>query len=134
MSAWYVFIEGVQRPFDAGQDSVQRAELKFNVDIQKRPSNDLEKEIASILQTAGVGTWEDDIFASSAKTIPDGDGPYLVITDTGGAFDNKGHNTIYAQASVQISVRARLYATAKATANAAYNALIAVENQTIVPV
>lgn len=134
MSTWYQDIEPVQQPFDVGLDSDGRAQVVFNIDVVKRPSNTFLEEVAQILVDAGVGTWNTDIFGSSSKDIPIGDGPYLSIVETGGAFGLRTHNVggaAYERPSASITVRARTYAAARTMSNAAHAALDGFQNTNV---
>lgn len=93
----------------------------------------LFEEVASLLVAAGVGTLNTNIFGSSARNIPDGDGPYLSIIETGGTTPLRIHNAVasgvvvategYERPSFQIVVRARTFSEARLMARRAYKAL-----------
>lgn len=98
------------------------------------PSIQFYDEIAYLLESAGVGTRMVDIFASSAKALPKGDGPFLSIIETGGtAPDNTQNHTdrpAYQRPGTQIVVRAGTYSAAKTMAVLAYYALF-ITNQNV---
>lgn len=93
------------------------------------------EEIAAILSNAGVGTPEVNIFGSSLKKIPRGDGPFLSITETGGTDpDNTQNSTAipaYRRPGAQIVVRAATKPAAETMAFGAYNALFAIRNERV---
>jgi len=90
-------------------------------------------EIIQIVQSAGVGTYNANIFGSSKASIPVGDGPFLSVIETGGQTPQRTHNHISLPAvqrpSAQILARAKNYAAAMIMARAAYNALVGIRNQ-----
>jgi hypothetical protein len=132
---WYREIEPVQEPFDLGIDQAGFVQVAFNIDAIKNPSNTFLEELKNILETDGVGTYETDIFLTSRAIIPDGDGPYLIIIETGGAFPERVHNftdqPAFQRPSAQIVVKAKGikgYADARLMARNAYNALVKIRN------
>lgn len=134
---WYREIEVLQEPFDLSPDGTGRAKVAFNISVVKRYSNTFLEEITKILMDASVGVANSNIFTTSMKDIPDGDGPYLSIVETGGTFPERTHNSVsvpaYLRPTAQIVVRAGTYSAARTMARAAYNALAAVRNSNIVP-
>lgn len=132
---FYRSIMVIQEPFDLELDDNGRAQLVFNIAIEKARSTVLEEEIIKILTDATVGVSNTNIFASSAKRIPDGDGPYLQVISSGGVAPEDIHNEVLPNVqkpNVQISVRALTYAAARTMIWAAHDALAAVVNQTVV--
>lgn len=92
-------------------------------------------EILHILSGAGVGIPQVNMFASSGKQLPKGNGPYLSVIPTGGAGPENTHNyttvPAYQIPGAQIVVRAGSYQVAEAMARRAYNALFATSNEWI---
>lgn len=91
-------------------------------------------EIAGRLVAQGVGTIGTNIFLGSKAVIPDGDGPYLTLIETGGSAPTRIHNYVGAHTlrpTAQVAVRARSYAVARTMAQNAYNALDGVFNTTL---
>jgi len=127
---WYREIDVVQEPFDLGLDANGRAVVAFNVRAIKGPSATFEQELVARLVAAGVGSAGSTIFVSSSAAIPDGDGPYLTVTATGGLAPERTQAELpaYQRPSAQIAVRARTYAAARDRARAAYQALVGVRN------
>jgi hypothetical protein len=94
-------------------------------------------EIAARLVSQGVGTTSGtsrNIFTSSQAIIPDGNGPYLTLIETGGSGPTRVHNQTGAltqRPTAQIYVRASTYVAARAMARLAYLALDGVFNTTL---
>lgn len=134
---WYREIEPLQKPFDMVKDSAGRAKVVFNIMAIKTPSDAFLEELVELLVDGGVGTYNTNIFTTSSKEIPVGDGPYLSIIETGGTFAERSHNETAAPAferpSAQIVVRAKTYAAARTMANAAYSILEPIRNTNVTP-
>jgi hypothetical protein len=94
-----------------------------------------EDDLIVRLVARGVGVYGTSIFVSSKAIIPDGAGPYLSITATGGAGPLRTQNAVatpaYQRPSAQLVARATTYAAAKTMARAAYDALVGVRNEAI---
>lgn len=135
MTARYLWIVAEQEPFDLGLDDQGRSKVVFNVVAEKTESAKFEEELIALLVAAGVGVAGASIFVSSAAAIPaKGAGPYLSIETTGGLAGLKIQNQIapaYQRPGAKIVTRASTYAAARAMARAAYDALVAVSNQTV---
>jgi hypothetical protein len=91
-------------------------------------------ELATWLQTQGVGVVHSNIFYGSTAVIPSGIGPYLQLHETGGGGskfvqDSSRPNTELP--TVQVVVRAKLYNDARGMAKAARDAFNAKFNITI---
>jgi len=83
-------------------------------------------EIAAKLAAAGVGTVGGNIFLGSRAVVPDGDGPYITLLETGGSSPTRIQNQTAANTqrpTAQIVVRAKSYATARSKSKEAYLAL-----------
>src|SRR5678816_4477154 len=83
-------------------------------------------EIAAKLANAGVGTIGGNIFLGSKAVIPEGDGPYISLLETGGSAPTRIQNQAGANTqrpTAQILVRAKSYQTARNKSKEAYNAL-----------
>jgi hypothetical protein len=81
-------------------------------------------EVAAALVAAGVGTLNGNIFVSSAAIVPVGDGPYVVLVESGGSGSTKTqNNTAIENPTAQISCRAKRYVDARTKLKAAYDAL-----------
>jgi hypothetical protein len=91
-------------------------------------------EIKDRLVAQGVGTYGSNIFLGSRAVIPEGDGPYISLTETGGTAPTRIHNVPGAHTqrpTAQVLVRASSYLVARTKAKAAYAALDGVFNTTI---
>ena len=91
-------------------------------------------EIKDRLVAQGVGVFGANIFLGSGAKIPDLEGPYLSVTETGGSGPTRVHNQNGANTqrpTAQIAVRAKSYLTARTMAKAAYLALDGVFNTEI---
>lgn len=133
--ARYLEITPLQSPFDMGLDTSGRAQVVFNVMARKTASGTFIEEIIKLLTTAGAGT-STNIFATSKSQIPPGAGPFLSLTETGGAAPLRIHNQLapaYERVTMQIMARASTYDAARTMARNAYNALAGVRNTTVTP-
>lgn len=91
-------------------------------------------EVRDRLVAQGVGVYGSNIFSGSRAKIPEGDGPYLSLTETGGSGPTRVHNTAGASTqrpTAQVLVRAKNYAAARTMSKAAYLALDGVFNTII---
>jgi hypothetical protein len=135
-ATWYLTVDPLQEPTDVGPAEDGRQQYSFNVLARKRPSVTFLEELLGVLELAGVGAVEVDLFGSSATAIPTGDGPYLVLRETGGTAPKGTHNdgpAAYRCPAAQVLVIARTTAAARTMAHAAYDALIAVSNRYVEP-
>jgi hypothetical protein len=123
-------------PYDLGVDERNRSKWQFNVMATKTASQTFVEELAKVLATAGVGTYNVNIFGTSKAAIPTGDGPYLSIIPTGGPGPVRIHNQpapAYPRPTAMIVVRGTVNSQARAMAFAAYDAIAKVVNQTVTP-
>lgn len=91
-------------------------------------------EIAARLVSQGVGVIGSSIILGSKGVVPVGDGPYILVTETGGSGPTRVHNQTTANTqrpSAQILVRAKSYLVARTKARDAYLALDGVFNTTL---
>ncbi len=98
-------------------------------------------DLAARLVAQGVGVLGMNIFLSSAAVIPTGMGPYLTLSETGGAAPTRVQNVNTpntTRPTVQVLCRAgriagvqEAYPAARAMANAAYSAVDGVFNATL---
>ncbi len=91
-------------------------------------------EMVDRLVARGVGTVGTNIFRSSQAAIPPGDGPYVLIIETGGAAPTRVQNSPLANTerpTAQITVRASKYENASTKAMQAYLALDGIFNTTL---
>jgi hypothetical protein len=91
-------------------------------------------ELADRLVAAGVGTRSANIFLGANALIPQGDGPFLTVIETGGMAPTRIQNKASVhtqQPTAQIAVRAARYNVARTMSKAAYDALDGVFNTTL---
>lgn len=135
MSAWYREINVEQEPFDMGLDSTGRIKWGFNITAEKASSDNFKEEIIGLLVAAAVGTFGIDIFSSSKVKVPDGAGPFLHFTETGGATPERTHNEIgppaYQRPSAKLVARAETRSAAIGMARSAYDALVGIRNRVV---
>lgn len=92
------------------------------------------EEVTNVLEAAGVGVSNTNIFHGTKVQIPVGDGPYLQIRETGGTTPLRIQNSIapqYQRPAAQLVAIALDYVVARLMARAAYNALAVVRNTSI---
>lgn len=123
----YVVLKPRTPPQDIGLDpDSDRAMLVFQVDCEKDPSETFPEELVFLLVTAGVGVFETNIFISSRARIPEGPGPFLIVTETTGLESKEIHGSTldsYSRPAASITVIGASYLTARAMAHAAHTAL-----------
>jgi hypothetical protein len=134
---WYQSVKVLNEPTDIGLDDLGRPMFSFNVEVVKAYSTTFIEEIVSILEGASLGTFGTDIFTGSKPVIPEGDGPYVSLAQTGGAEPMRTHSQVttpaYPRPRLQVVVRAASQASAVAKAYAAYVALESVRNTEVTP-
>lgn len=80
-------------------------------------------ELKDRLVAQSVGVYGSTIMLGSGAVIPTGNGPYLSLTETGGAGALTTHNgTPVELVTVHVLVRAKSYSVARAMLKAAYDA------------
>lgn len=131
----YLSISPQQEPFDIGLDDEGRTQYVFNVLVTMRPGGEVLDELVALLEADGVGVETQTIFMASAAKLPQGPSPaFLHLKITGGLAPAGTHNDgigAYRRPGVQVIARGTPVA-AKALADAAYNALVAVQNSDLV--
>jgi hypothetical protein len=137
LSAFYESIKPIGEPSDElGLDTQNRRRWFFNVEIVKGTStdDDLGRELAEILELAGVVTIGTDITIGPGARVPDGAGPFLNIVLGAGAAPLLIQNQTLPERrrpSAQIVTRAETTAAARSMCFDAYNALAGVRNETV---
>lgn len=132
----YLDIRPLQEPFDLGLDGLSRSQWSFNITVIKTESTTFAAEIIGLLEGASVGTFGVDIFTSSKSVVPDGDGPYTSLLETGGTAGLRVHDQLkpkYPRPAARIVVRATDPKVAHDLCWVAYNALAGVRNATVTP-
>jgi len=91
-------------------------------------------DIAAKLVADNVGVLGTSIFLSSAALIPNGPGPYMTISETGGVAPTRKQNQSQAatqRPTAQVLVRATNYVAARSMCRAAYTSLDGIFNTTL---
>lgn len=138
VGTYYLEILSVQSPFDITPDSQGRSVWSVNFECTaKGPSNQFEREIATLLVEAGLGTRGIDIFLGRLSTLPDpnpdNDIPITQIINTGGSGPDETQNgDVYEHLTCQIVVRAIDYDIARTHIYAIWRELDGTRNVTVV--
>lgn len=114
----YISIFAVQSPFPLDMvDPLNRVMFSCNFDCNALyPVASFEYEMAKVISDASLGTLNVDMYIGSQWDIPDGDGPYIGIKNTGGRRDDWSHggqSSAYQNLSFQTIVRATDYDVAE---------------------
>lgn len=121
-----------QNPFQYMVDENNRTCWSVNFLGRANTNEGLAPVIAKRLQDNAIGTPGTSIFTGGVAQIPKGDGPYILITVTGGVSDLETHNRDYQRSiSFQLTVRALDAELCEQTINAARNALDGIRNTTL---
>lgn len=121
----YLEIISVQNPFPFAVDAKNRHMFSVNFDLLvTHPIPHFEEDIISILSSAGLATSGVDIFYGLKVSIPDGNGPYTLIKNTGGLGSEETHNgDKYRRMSMQIVVYAVVFSAGRTRIEAIWNEL-----------
>jgi hypothetical protein len=134
---FYRHIRPMQPPHDIGLDQgVGKPQVVFNIECTKNRSTTFFEEIVSILEDAGVGTFNVNIFATSNAVLPEErESVYLKLRETGGIRDEEIHNEVgkYRRPTMSITAVGPDYEAARTLAEAAHAALRVVRNQEVTP-
>ena len=133
----YQEIIAVQSPIDIGSDENKRKMFSTNFEaMATEPVTDFDREIGKLINDASLGTFGTDMFIGMEAILPNGNGPFVLIIDTGGSEPESTHNKVaghtYEHLSFQVVVRARGYDAAKTRALAIWRTLDGVRNTTVV--
>ncbi len=125
----YTEILADQRPFTIGVDDSDRHEIVCNFSASSDGDlNSWEDDLATLIINAGLGTFpttisNGDLFIGP-KAAPQGDGPFTVITDTGGVAVNETRSDVtYEHPSAQVMVTGRSFTDTRTRALAIWRAL-----------
>ena len=120
-------------PIQIGVDDNFRTMYSINLTANAvSPVDKFEEELVKVLIDAGLATFGTDTGIGSDWVLPNGSGPYVQISDTGGLPTKEIHNgSIYEQRAAQVIVRAQGYETARTRALAVGRALHGQRNVTI---
>lgn len=125
VSAFYFQILSTQEPFAIGYDVKDRN--MFSVNFRGKASgtlSQLEDDVVAVLQDEGLVTPNVTVFIGPRKTIPDGDGPFVLVKSTGGVGPDETHDgTKTRNFSFQIVVYAKSYVAGRDKANAIWQTL-----------
>jgi len=132
---WYLNLLPLNEPYNPGLlDEAGRLQCTFKVIATKRASSSFIQELIAILWDAGVGTPAVNIFATPQAVIPSGPGPFLSIDPSQGIAPlgtlNDGP-AAYRRPGAEITARASTWVAAETMAQAAYSALVAVQNRAV---
>lgn len=134
--SFYQEILAVQSPFDIGSDENKRKMFSVNFDVMATaPVTDFEREMGKLINDASLGTFGTDMFIGTEAILPTGDGPFVLIINTGGEAPESTQNAAaghtYELLSFQIVTSARGYDAAKTRALAVWRTLDGVRNTTV---
>lgn len=124
-TTYYLSSVAVQSPISIGVDAKGRNIFSINFRCQSSGlPTAFEDDIMRVLATANLVVSGATGFIGPSSTIPEGDGPFILLRDTGGSAPIQSHNDdIYANLSVQITVYAKSYTIGRTRANAIWNVL-----------
>jgi hypothetical protein len=92
-------------------------------------------DLVTVLESAGLGTLDLNIFVGVKAVIPAGPGPFITLQGTGGAHSEGTHNSTevpaYVKPSAHIVVRCEDTDVAYALSVSAYNGIFKIRNQFI---
>lgn len=133
---FYREVNAAQEPFPGMHPDGKRVMFQFNIAAAKETSDTLEEELAKRIADNTTFTRNVDIFIGPKAVVPTGDGPYLLISLTGGVGPDWIHNSNapnIKNPSIQITVVALDYDVAKVAAHRAYDTLLLVRNVELSP-
>ncbi len=133
----YHHIKPLQEPFDFMVDENKRIVFSSNfIATAISPVTNHEREIAKLINDAGLGTLDSDMFIGRKIPLPkEGDGPFIQILNTGGTEPDYIHNSDgpnLQNPSCQILVRGKQFELTRTRIWAIWRILNSVRNQTVV--
>lgn len=131
--AAYMQILANQRPFTLDVDENQRTTYSMNFVARSVGTvSDWERDLATIINTAGLGTLNTDMFIGPKAVIPKSDGPHTLIIDTGGSRPVESQNSdVDETLSAQITVRGTPSNDARVRALAIWREIHGTRNVTV---
>lgn len=119
-------------PIQFGMDDNERRLWSINIRARARnPVADWPREVRRVLIDAALVTVGTDVFLSTKAVIPDGDGPYTTIIDTGGTeVEETMDGQTVQRLGAQITVRANDYDVGNTQAQAVWQAIEDVSRNT----
>jgi len=131
--ALYMEILANQRPFTIGVDENQR--VTYSMNFRARSIGTIstwERDLATIINTAGLGTLNTDMFIGPKAVMPKTAGPHTLIVDTGGSVPVESMNAdIDETLSAQITVRGTPSSNARVRALAIWRVIHGTRNATV---
>lgn len=126
--AFYMSIRADQRPFDLTEDDNFHNVFVCNYTGQSFGDVDTwEDDLVSVI-TGGFGlTFGTEVFIGPRAILPDGDGPFVTVVDTGGARQDLFHDTedpVMENLSAQITVHDRNFQSAQTLSLGIWRALV----------
>lgn len=134
MPTKYLHTQVLGQPRDAGLDGLQRQVFTFTVFFTKHFSDTFAEEAVKLMNDAGVGTPNVDLFMGSKAEIPIGPGPFVHLLESGGTSNERVHNAGnpgYERPGLIVRVYAEDYLLCRDRAKLAFNTLVPVSNQTV---
>jgi len=133
----YREILAVQSPFDIGSDKNRRKMFSCNYEVvATAPVTDFLREMGKLINTAGLGTFATDMFLGTEAILPETDGPFVTLINTGGEAPESTHDSslghTYESLSFQVVTTARSYNDSNTRALAIWRLLDGVRNTTVV--
>lgn len=114
MLSYFQEILAVHNPYPIGKDAQARTMIACNYEIAVRGGEKLEREIATMLHSDGLGIYSPSssptktIFAGANEALPAGAGPYVLITNRGGSSPSESHD---GEKTRHMTVQITVYAT-----------------------
>ncbi len=127
--AFYMSIRADQRPFNLSETDNDLNMFVCNYTAQSFGDVDTwEDDLVTVITGGGFGlTFGIDTFVGPKSILPNGDGPFVTVTDTGGARQDLFHGVIdpvMENLSAQITVRDRNFQSAQTLSLGIWRALV----------
>ena len=133
-SRWVDVVALGEGLIDMGLDERGRVRFAFTVVATKETSANYDEEVAAVLVAGGLSTG--DIYLSSKAVVPDGPGPYVSVTLSGGLAGYRVHNVVthpkYPRSSAFVMTIGLNTGATRDLAWQAKGLLTAVKNETVV--
>lgn len=129
----FIEILAVQNPFTIGLDAQKRN--VFSMNFQCKTADVIfkfEESIIKILSDAGLCTFNTNAFIGPSSVMPDGDGPFILLINTGGYGPNQSNDDYIMQnPSFQILIHGKNYVTARDKADLIWRELHGTRDLTV---
>lgn len=131
--SFYLEILANGPPIQVSHDENQRLLWSINFSaLARAPVADWLGEVQRVLVDAALVTAGVDVFTTTRAGIPDGDGPFTTLRDTGGVqSDFTQQDDQYERRACQVVVRAQDEAAGDALAQSIWRELNNIRNSTI---